>query len=220
MNLSQTIPVLLLGTGLAILCPYKSVALNIQEVSRLATASTDFPIVKSVGLKPDMHVPWSKPVKVTDPFEGDFLAVFDRNYLGGYLYLEGAKQVISLWTRKNVRVLLTENSGEYGSSYSPGFLYPRSHYLGYNAGFLEPRPDYLEFVTTRKVVKLLLRIGEQVFQLEGSNGTFVVNERVATALKNAPQKNLDIRLVLEGGETVDSQIGEDTVKAWQTIYQG
>jgi len=59
-----------------------------------------------------MNVPWSKPVRVTDRFEGNFLAVFDRNYLGGYLYREGSKQVITLWTRSSVRVLVTVNSSQ------------------------------------------------------------------------------------------------------------
>ncbi|WP_414568273.1 hypothetical protein [Nostoc sp. CCY 9925] len=64
----------------------------------------------------------------------------------------------------------------------------------------------------------MIKIREQVFQLDGSTGTFVVNQELATALKNAPDKNLDIRLVLEGGQTVDSEIGKGTVKAWRSIY--
>jgi hypothetical protein len=151
-----------------------------------------------------MNVPWSKSVRVIDPFEGDFLGVFDRHNLGGYLYRQGSKQVITLWTRSSIRVLVTVNSGFAGSFY--------------NAGLYYPRPDYLKFVNTKKVVKLLVKVKEQVFQLEGANNLFTVSDELATALKNAPEKNLDIRLVLEGGETVDSEIGKGTVKAWGTIY--
>ncbi|MDZ8081261.1 MAG: hypothetical protein RMX35_19620 [Nostoc sp. DcaGUA01] len=77
---------------------------------------------------------------------------------------------------------------------------------------------YLSFVTTQKVDKLLIKVREQVFQLDGSTSAFVVNQELATALKNAPDQNLDIRLVLEGGQTVDSEIGKGTVKAWRSIY--
>lgn len=202
-KLSRKIPVLLLGAGLVVINPQLSTAFTIKEVSAFLV-STNLEVVKSAGLSPNMHVPWSKPVRVSDRYEGDFVGVFDRNYLGGYLYREGSKQIISLWTRSNVRVLVTVNSGEAGSFY--------------HGGFWSPRPDYLEFVTTKKVVKLLLKVREQVFQLEGSNGTFTVSDELATALKDVPEKNLDIRLVLEGGQTVDSEIGKGTVKAWLTIY--
>jgi len=64
----------------------------------------------------------------------------------------------------------------------------------------------------------LLIVREQVFQLEGANGTFTVSNELAPAFKNAPHQNLDMRLVLEGGQTVDSEIGSGTVKAWRSIY--
>ncbi len=64
----------------------------------------------------------------------------------------------------------------------------------------------------------MLIVREQVFQLEGANGTFTVSNELAPAFKNAPHQNLDMRLVLEGGQTVDSEIGSGTVKAWRSIY--
>ncbi|WP_242053674.1 hypothetical protein [Nostoc sp. FACHB-888] len=205
MNLPQTIPVLLLGTSLAVLSPQVCPALTIQEVASLAQASSDLPVVKSAGLSPDINVPWSKTVRIVDPFEGEFIGVFDRNSLGGYLYREGSKQVLSLWTPSSIRVLVTVNSGEARSSF-------------YTAGRVYPRLDFIRFVTTKKVDKLLLKVREKVFQLDGSTGTFAVSQELATALKNAPDENLNIRLVLEGGQTVDSEIGKGTVKAWRNIY--
>lgn len=205
MNLPQTIPVLLLGTSLAVLSPQVCPALTIQEVATLAQTSSDLPVVKSAGLSPDINVPWSKTVRIVDPFEGEFIGVFDRNSLGGYLYREGSKQVLSLWTSSSIRVLVTVNSGEARSSF-------------YTAGRVYPRPDFIRFVTTKKVDKLLLKVREKVFQLDGSTGTFAVSQELATALKNAPDENLNIRLVLEGGQTVDSEIGKGTVKAWRNIY--
>ncbi|KAM3114310.1 hypothetical protein [Phormidesmis sp. 146-33] len=35
---------------------------------------------------------------------------------------------------------------------------------------------------------------------------------VAGVLKNAPEQNIAIRLILEEGESVDSEIGKETVK--------
>ncbi|MEH2356004.1 MAG: hypothetical protein V7K28_22945 [Nostoc sp.] len=190
---------------MAIISPQVCAAFTVQEIAILAQASRDLPMVKSAGLSPNMDVPWSKAVKIVDPFEGEFVGVFDRNSLGGYLFREGSTQVISLWTPSSIRVLVTVNSGQARSSF-------------YTAGRVYPRPDYLRFVTTKKVDKLLLKVREKVFQLDGSTGTFAVSKELATALKNAPDENLDIRLVLEGGQTVDSEIGKGTVKAWRTIY--
>ncbi|MDZ8134356.1 MAG: hypothetical protein RM049_03530 [Nostoc sp. DedQUE04] len=205
MKLPQTIPVLLFGASLAVISPQHCAAFTVQEIAILAQASNDLPMVKSAGLSPDMDVPWSKAVRIVDPFEGELVGVFDRNSLGGYLYRGGSTQVISLWTPSSIRVLVTVNSGQAMSSF-------------YTAGRVYPRPDYLRFVTTKKVDKLLLKVREKVFQLDGSTGTFAVSPELATALKNAPDENLDIRLVLEGGQTVDSEIGKGTVKAWRTIY--
>ncbi|MHC0066808.1 hypothetical protein ACWATR_28495 [Nostoc sp. UIC 10890] len=205
MKLPQTISVLLFGASLAVLSPELCTAFTVQEVANLAQASNDLPVVKSAGLSPDMNVPWSKPVRIVDPFEGEFLGVFDRNSLGGYLYREGSKQVISLWTPSSIRVLITVNSGQASSYF-------------YTAGHVYPTTDFLGFATTKKVDKLLLKVREKVFQLDGSTGTFAVSQELATALKNAPDENLDIRLVLEGGQTVDSEIGKETVKAWRSIY--
>ncbi|MEJ6484654.1 hypothetical protein N0Y54_25615 [Nostoc punctiforme UO1] len=205
MKLSQTIPVLFLGAILAVLSPELCAAFNVQEVASLGQTSSDLPVVKSAGLSPDMDVPWSKAVRIVDPFEGEFLGVFDRNSLGGYLYREGSKQVISLWTPSSIRVLVTVNSGQATSFF-------------YTAGYVYPRPDFIRFVTTKKVDKILLKVREKVFKLDGSIGSFAVSQELATALKNAPDENLNIRLILEGGQTVDSEIGKGTVKGWRSVY--
>ncbi len=117
MNLQKTIPVLLLGANLAFLDPQFGAAIASQEAAIQAQASSDLSVVKSAGLSPDMNVPWSKPVRIVDPFEGEFVGVFDRNSLDGYLYREGSKQVISLWTLSSIRVLATLNSEQAGSSF-------------------------------------------------------------------------------------------------------
>ncbi len=62
-----------------------------------------------------------------------------------------------------------------------------------------------------------VKVGEQVFQLEGDNNTFAVTDELAQALVDAPNRNVNIRLILEGGETVNSLIGQKTVSAWDLI---
>lgn len=44
------------------------------------------------------------------------------------------------------------------------------------------------------------------------------SDKLATALQNSPEGNINIRLVTRSGETVDSEIGKGTVKAWKAIY--
>ena len=49
------------------------------------------------------------------------------------------------------------------------------------------------------------------------NGRFAVSKEVASELKTTPEQNIAIRLILEGGESgesVDSEIGKETVKVW------
>ena len=58
-----------------------------------------------------------------------------------------------------------------------------------------------------------------MLRLAGDNSNFTVSNDVASVLKQAPTtENAKIRLVLEGGETVDSEIGKKTVQAWRAIY--
>ncbi|PSB09499.1 hypothetical protein C7B62_12870 [Pleurocapsa sp. CCALA 161] len=69
-----------------------------------------------------------------------------------------------------------------------------------------------------KITDVYLKLGEEVFRLEDGHSRFAVDEKLAIALKNSPSGNVDIRLIVENGETIDSEIGKETVKAWQEIY--
>lgn len=167
----------------------------------LAQASTKIPVVTSAGLRPDIDVPWSRPVRVEDPFEGNFLAVFDYNTLQGYWYR--SRKVISLWSRNSIRVLLNSTLRQCDIAYS-------ASYLG---------SDCVRVNSADTVRQLYIKVGDRVLRLAGENGNFAVGNDVARVLKQAPTtENVKIRLVLEGGETVDSEIGKKTVQAWRTIY--
>jgi len=178
-------------------------ATGIVHDSRAIAA--DLPVVKSAALGANLNVPWSQPVKVVDPFEGDYLAVFDRNYFYRRFLNQSTKtEVVSLWSRKSIRLLLADRDRDCFPGY--GF---------YNSS-LGSRCEASN--NTREVIELFIKVGEQVFQLEGQNSIFAVSNELATALQNSPAGNINIRLVTRSGETVDSEIGKGTVKAWKAIY--
>lgn len=186
----------------SLICPQSIVA---QDSNIFGKKSSEFPVVRSAVLGTNMDVPWSQPVKVVDPFEGNYLAVFDRNYFyRRFLNTNARGDVVSLWSRKSVRLLLAYNDRDCLSRY------------GFQFGSLSSR--CLTSNGTQNVTELLIKIGGQVFRLEGQNGNFTVSDRLAEALENSPIGNVSIRLVAESGETVDSEIGKGTVEAWKTIY--
>jgi hypothetical protein len=185
-----------------------------QESPRMATASTELPVVKSAALGTDMNVPWSKPVRIDDPFEGNYVGIFDRNYFRRNVINNARVEVISLWSRNSVRVLLAyrDRNCSYGSYYHAFRGIPTYHAFG---GI----PTCLVSNNTLKITNLYIKLGDRVFRLEGNNGTFTVSNELATALKNSPaEKNVSIRLLSEGGESIDSEIGKKTVEAWKAIY--
>ncbi len=176
-----------------------------QSRDRLAKTSGEIPVVKSAALGANMDVPWSKLVKIEDPFEGNYLGIFDRNYFWSNFVNNNARvEVISLWSRNSIRVLL---------AYSSRNCAYRSYYHTLLAA-----PECLISHNTLKIDNLYIKIGEQVFRLAGNNGTFKVSDELANALKNSPAKNVTIRLLSESGEAVDSQIGKRTVEGWKSVY--
>ncbi|WP_299402833.1 hypothetical protein [Acaryochloris sp. IP29b_bin.148] len=175
----------------------------LMVMSPLVSQASELPIVESAVLGIGKNPPWSEPVQVEDPFEGQFIAVFDRHrfsdrFLNTHLRIE----VQSLWTQDYVRLLLTAKDRDcYGHH---GFL--SSSYCS-------------ELIDTKKIVKLFVKIDEQIYQVSGQHNTFPVNSELASALSSASEQDIQIRLVTESGASVDSKIGPKTVKAWQTLYQ-
>ncbi|MBD1868030.1 hypothetical protein H6F95_12095 [Cyanobacteria bacterium FACHB-471] len=166
-------------------------------------AATDLRSVDSAALGTSRSLPWSEPVQINDPFEGNFVGVFDRNYFyGRFLNTTTRIEVQSLWSPESVRFLLVTRD-----CLSQPFHYGLSSDLGCS-----------EFNNARNITELFIRINDQVFQVSGQNSTFPVSSELAQALQTAPQGNVSIRLVTESGETIDSEIGQETVEAWRTVY--
>lgn len=198
----------IVGYGLAavaaitILIPQLVVATDSKPIAKV---SKELPVVQSAALGTNIDVPWSQPVRIVDPFEGEDVGIFDKNYFYKRLLNNNTRvQVISLWQRDSIRLLLAYSDRDCISGHS---FYP----------ILFAR-DCLASNTALTVNNLSLKIGDRVFRLQGQNNKFRVSDELAAALKNSPSKDVKIRLVTESGEAVDSEIGKGTVKAWKAIY--
>jgi len=170
-----------------------------------ANASTDLQVVDSAALGTRRNLPWSEPVQIDDPFVGQFIGVFDRNYFfDEFLNTRARIEVQSLWSPESVRVLLiTRDRDCYGHAIGHTTLSD----LGCS-----------ELTNSKNVAEIFVKINDQVFQVSGENNLFQINNELAQALQTAPRENISIRLVTENGEVVDSEIGEGTVEAWETVY--
>lgn len=181
-------------------------ALGILAASTVsANPSTDLRVVDSAALGTRRDLPWSEPVRVKDPFEGQFIGVFDRNYFYDRLLNTSARiEVQSLWSPQSVRFLLTARDRDcLGVSFYHGRLLDLS---------------CSELNNARNAIELFVRINDRVFQVPGQNSTFPVSTELAQALQDAPNEKVSIRLVTESGEIIDSEIGQETVEAWKTVY--
>ena len=176
-----------------------------NENNEITISTADYPIVESAGLDTNLDVPWSEPVLVQDPFEGEFVGIFDRHFFHSRVLDTSARlEVVSLWSADKVRFLLA--------------LRDRDCNLGSSFHHQTISRDCLVSNAALKITDVYLKLGEEVFRLEDGNSRFTVDEKLAMALKNSPSGNVDIRLIVENGETIDSEIGKETVKAWQEIY--
>jgi hypothetical protein len=198
----------------------------------VAASSAGYPIVRSAVLEPNLRVPWSQPVRVSDPFEGEYLAVFDQNYFNRLFRNTNSQiKVVSLWSRDSIRLLLAYSGREctFGDSFNSlrsDRFYPLSRRYrrfrhGYPLGYTyDDFPDSVCVVTsgTQKITELSVKVGDRVFNLTGTSNRFPVSEALATALKTASDENAKVRLVAENGEVIDSEIGKATVRAWKAIY--
>ncbi|MGJ3251632.1 MAG: hypothetical protein ACFE0J_10940 [Elainellaceae cyanobacterium] len=170
-----------------------------------ARSLTDLPVVDSAALGTQPTPPWSEPVQINDPFEGDFIGVFDRHLFFDRIFNTSVRvEVQSLWSPEEIRFLLTTRDRDCLSS---SFQHRLSSSL-----------DCSKFNNARNLISLFIRVNDDVFRIEGQNSTFPVSDELAQALRNAPEGNISIRLVAESGETIDSEIGEGTVEAWKPVY--
>ncbi|AFY90687.1 MULTISPECIES: hypothetical protein [Chroococcidiopsis] len=184
---------------------FASLAIATVYISIPSAISQELPIVRSAALDPGIDVPWSQPVRIIDPFEGEYVGIFDKNFFYRRILNTNARiQVVSLWRNDSVRFLLAYSDRD----------------CNFGHGWFDHRisRDCLTANAALGIANLYIKVGDRVFQLEGDNSRFRVKPDLASALKNSPSENIGIRLVTESGEIVDSEIGKSTVAAWKEIY--
>jgi hypothetical protein len=155
----------------------------------------DYPVLGDRDWRTSGDIPYSKPVLVSDPFDGDYLAVIDHNFSdhrSWFLTAISRSGVITNWSEDYIRVY------SYNETLCIGCLPNR---------------------TTQEAGSLEIKIGEELFQLSGTNGNFAVTPELASALRAAPSGSALTRIRLEeSGESLTNEIGAETTAAWKIVY--
>jgi hypothetical protein len=169
-------------------------SINLPALSQIPDISR-FPVLRiSDWRTPDVSIPWSEPVVINDEFEGNYLAVFDKNYHDD-IWSGNKRGIISNWSRKYLRIY---------SYYSPRCR-----------GLFCTRP-----IIINETDNVTIKAGNQIFRIEGQDGNFNLTDEVAYALKHAPPGQAKIKVLFKGsGREVVNDIGRGTVDAWKIVYQ-
>lgn len=159
----------------------------------------NYPVINDVDWRSvnAQNIPWSQPVTINDPFDGNYLAVFDRNYKN--IAYGGRASLVSEWSRRFIKV-----HGFMAVPNCAGFLICGDSLADAQAIYLE------------------IKVGGQVFRLQPNGaGTFPVSNQLAVALASAPPGDALIRVTLLGvNQPITSAIGSGTVKAWKVVFAG
>lgn len=178
-----------------------------EEVRAEPDSDPEFPTVDTQKWrKGKFKFPWSEVVVVEDEFEGNYIAVLDRKKLNNKI-IRTSRGVVSEWSNKNIKV-----------------------------NFYTYTQDGITNLFTGKNVNVIpaqsisLKIGEQIFELTGSNGTFPITEEIISAAKNASVGEAKLKVIPtnDGGdglmgaayglkETV-FEMKDETVDAWKVVY--
>lgn len=189
------LPFLIQVPAFAQLLPSPSPLTPIKTVAQASSAN--YPVINSFDWRSvnPSNIPWSQVVTVNDPFDGNYLAVFDRNYKD--LALGGRASLVSEWSRHFIKVY--------------GFVAVR------NCGVFLVCGDSL---ADAPALYLEIKVGGRVFQLQPNGvGTFPVSNQLAAALANAPAGDALVRVTLDGvNQPITSAVGAGTVKAWKVVY--
>ena len=140
-------------------------------------------------------LPWSRPLLVVHPFDGEYLAVADNNFSGNLDWNNWDESIISIWSEKGVRIVARRRE-------------KRCAFFSCNTNIIWYETNSLD-----------VKIGDTVFSLEGSDGNFRLSDEQKQILATAPAGEAIIRVYFEGrGNEVINDIGEGTVEAWRTVF--
>lgn len=184
----------LLGTILAInLMP----SIAIAETS-LADKYENLDIVYAEDWRNgDFDMAWSEVVIVDDDFDGQYLAIFDREKKGA---LGAEAGIITEWSKKQIKV---------------NFYHAVKQIFGgtrMSVGYAE---------------KIALRVGDSVFKLESKDGIYEVTPEMAKAFANAPDEPVKMKMYPsenEGNEYFTAfgeavfELDIETIDSWKILY--
>lgn len=156
----------------------------------------EYQVINTGDWRSSGDIPFSKPVIVRDAFDGDYLAVIDKNFSGNLRFGQYQEGVITNWSEDYIRV----------------FAYATQRICG--------AWRCRDVSESRETNRMEVKIGDEVFRMEGENGNFPVSSELAAALRNAPAGQAIMRISLEGlGSEIVNDIGAGTVEAWRIVYQ-
>lgn len=176
-----------------------SIALADSKVE--SNTNSDLPVVNTQDWREGKFgkIDWSEVVMIKDDFDGNYIAVLDRKHNGGLL--RSIKQgVVSEWSKKKIKV-------HYYSKMKPMI----------GKGYMQVAP----------IETMILKVGEDIFELTGKNGTFVVTNEIKKALSDAKGDEPKMKITIKKNEAMLAhdvgemivEIGEETIEAWKTVYQ-
>ncbi|PSB52441.1 hypothetical protein [Chamaesiphon polymorphus] len=166
--------------------PVRSNLVNQIDISK-------FPLLRTNDWRTETNLPWSQPVVMVDEFEGNYLAVFDKNFQDSFWTGEKSG-IVSNWSRKYLRIY------SYYSRPCDGLFCQRVNIIN-------------------QASHVTIKVRDNVFRLEGKAGNFNLTEALAYALKTSPSGRTRIKVMFEDyGREVINDIGEGTVQAWKTVY--
>ena len=205
-----------------VLLSFNLIALNVIEVRAEAdNSNTSATEQTEIDSKDDSEIrlvdtqkwrkgkfkfPWSEVVMVEDEFEGNYIAVLDRKKINNK-FIGTSRGVVSEWSNKNIKVNFY--------TYSQDGI--TNLFTGKNINVIPAQ-------------SISLKIGEQIFELTGNNGTFPITEEIINAAKNASVGEVKLKVIPtnDGGdglmgaayglkETV-FEMKDETVDAWKIVY--
>ena len=208
-----------------VLLSFNLIALNVLEVRAEAensnTSATETTKTELTDSKDDSEIrlvdtqkwrkgkfkfPWSEVVMVEDDFEGNYVAVLDREKISNK-FIGTSSGIVSEWSQKNIKV----NFYTYAQDGVTNL------FTGKNVNVIPAQ-------------SILLKIGEEIFELTGSNGTFPITEEIINAARNASAGEVKIKVIPTNGSGNDLlsaaynlketvfEIKEETIDAWKIVY--
>ena len=168
-----------------------------QTPPRQHDPATGYPIVQEEAWVYEDDLPWSELVLVRSEFRDSYVAVPDRSYETGSGADLRNPGIASLWSRDRLLAI--------------GYGIEQVCFMGFICDTEHP---------VFPVSTVSLKVGDQVFALQGRRSSFEISDQIAWALKTAEPDQVWLRIAIAGGSNYTTRpIGADTIAAFQTLYQ-